>query len=64
MAATGANVVQNVSSLSKLQSLNGICAIYKKCGPTSADVLNSFKEKLLKGRQPCMRLFIATHTVS
>ncbi|KAL2078036.1 hypothetical protein ACEWY4_025721 [Coilia grayii] len=47
MAAKGANVVQNVG-LSKLQSLNGILAIYKKCGPTSADVLNSFKEKLLK----------------
>ncbi|KAG5262622.1 hypothetical protein AALO_G00277040 [Alosa alosa] len=48
MATTGANIVQNVSSLSKLQSLNGIFAIYKKCGPTSADVLNSLKEKLLK----------------
>lgn len=37
------------SSLSKLQSLNGLFAIYKKQGPTSADVLNTLKEKLLKG---------------
>ncbi|KAG7226562.1 hypothetical protein INR49_003719 [Caranx melampygus] len=36
------------SSLSKLQSLNGLFAIYKKQGPTSADVLNSFKEALLR----------------
>lgn len=38
------------SSLSKLQSLNGLFAIYKKQGPTSADVLNSLKEALLKGK--------------
>lgn len=37
------------SSLSKLQSLNGLFAIYKKQGPTSADVLNTLKEALLKG---------------
>lgn len=37
------------SSLSKLQSLNGLFAIYKKQGPTSADVLNKLKEALLKG---------------
>ncbi|XP_069564912.1 pseudouridylate synthase TRUB1 [Brachyistius frenatus] len=36
------------SSLSKLQSLNGVFAIYKKQGPTSADVLNTLKETLLK----------------
>ncbi|XP_040922413.1 probable tRNA pseudouridine synthase 1 [Toxotes jaculatrix] len=36
------------SSLSKLQSLNGLFAIYKKEGPTSADVLNALKEALLK----------------
>uniref|UniRef100_A0A3Q2Y9V7 Pseudouridylate synthase TRUB1 n=2 Tax=Hippocampus comes TaxID=109280 RepID=A0A3Q2Y9V7_HIPCM len=36
------------SSLSKLQSLNGLFAIYKKQGPTSADVLNKLKETLLK----------------
>uniref|UniRef100_A0A3Q3J861 TruB pseudouridine (psi) synthase family member 1 n=1 Tax=Monopterus albus TaxID=43700 RepID=A0A3Q3J861_MONAL len=36
------------SSLSKLQSLNGLFAIYKKRGPTSADVLNALKEALLK----------------
>ncbi|KAI3365331.1 hypothetical protein L3Q82_010430, partial [Scortum barcoo] len=36
------------SSLSKLQSLNGLFAIYKKQGPTSADVLNSLKEALLR----------------
>ncbi|XP_044193539.1 probable tRNA pseudouridine synthase 1 [Thunnus albacares] len=36
------------SSLSKLQSLNGLFAIYKKQGPTSADVLNTLKEALLK----------------
>lgn len=42
--------VQN-SSLSKLQSLNGIFAIYKKQGPTSADVLNTLKKVLLKGKR-------------
>ncbi|XP_046902793.1 probable tRNA pseudouridine synthase 1 isoform X1 [Hypomesus transpacificus] len=36
------------ASLSTLQSLNGLFAIYKKEGPTSADVLNSLKEALLK----------------
>ncbi|KAM4715839.1 pseudouridylate synthase TRUB1 isoform 2-T2 [Anableps anableps] len=36
------------SSLSKLQSLNGLFAIYKKQGPTSADVLNTLKETLLR----------------
>ncbi|KAK2815449.1 hypothetical protein Q5P01_025916 [Channa striata] len=36
------------SSLSKLQSLNGLFAVYKKQGPTSADVLNALKEALLK----------------
>lgn len=39
------------SSLSKLQSLNGLFAIYKKQGPTSADVLNALKEALLKGKK-------------
>ncbi|KTG31596.1 hypothetical protein cypCar_00005024 [Cyprinus carpio] len=39
--------VQN-STLSKLQSLNGIFAIYKKQGPTSADVLNTLKKALLR----------------
>uniref|UniRef100_A0A672K7V9 TruB pseudouridine (psi) synthase family member 1 n=1 Tax=Sinocyclocheilus grahami TaxID=75366 RepID=A0A672K7V9_SINGR len=39
--------IQN-SSLSKLQSFNGIFAIYKKQGPTSADVLNTLKKALLK----------------
>uniref|UniRef100_A0A1A8MLU2 Pseudouridylate synthase TRUB1 n=2 Tax=Nothobranchius TaxID=28779 RepID=A0A1A8MLU2_9TELE len=36
------------SSLSKLQSLHGLLAIYKKQGPTSADVLNAFKEALYR----------------
>ncbi|KAB5555588.1 hypothetical protein PHYPO_G00035900 [Pangasianodon hypophthalmus] len=39
--------VNNVN-LTKLQSLNGIFAIYKKTGPTSADVLNTLKQMLLK----------------
>lgn len=39
------------STLSKLLSLNGLCAIYKKQGPTSAHVLNEFKETLLKGKE-------------
>ncbi|KAL7856947.1 hypothetical protein SRHO_G00158460 [Serrasalmus rhombeus] len=39
--------VNNVT-LPKLQSLNGIFAIFKKQGPTSADVLNTLKHKLLK----------------
>ncbi|KAM8837816.1 pseudouridylate synthase TRUB1 [Spinachia spinachia] len=36
------------SSLSQLQALNGLFAVYKKQGPTSADVLNKLKEVLLK----------------
>ncbi|KAF4085035.1 hypothetical protein AMELA_G00113070 [Ameiurus melas] len=39
--------VNNVS-LTKLKSLNGIFSIYKKSGPTSADVLNTLKQMLLK----------------
>lgn len=39
------------SSLAKLQSLNGLFAIYKKQGPTSLDVLNTLKEALLKGKE-------------
>ncbi|XP_028990453.1 probable tRNA pseudouridine synthase 1 [Betta splendens] len=42
------NISSSASSLSKLQSLNGMFAIYKKQGPTSADVLNKLKETLLK----------------
>ncbi|XP_033881302.2 pseudouridylate synthase TRUB1 [Acipenser ruthenus] len=37
-----------VQKAAKLQSLNGLFAIYKKAGPTSADVLNTLKEKLLQ----------------
>nr|XP_020467394.1 probable tRNA pseudouridine synthase 1 [Monopterus albus] len=49
MAGTTSNTaLQITSSLSKLQSLNGLFAIYKKRGPTSADVLNALKEALLK----------------
>lgn len=44
----GATTASNVS-LSKLKSLHGIFAIYKKQGPTSADVLNALKMALLKG---------------
>ncbi|XP_039991973.1 probable tRNA pseudouridine synthase 1 [Xiphias gladius] len=40
--------VPTTSSLFKLQSLNGLFAIHKKQGPTSADVLNTLKEALLK----------------
>uniref|UniRef100_A0A3Q2Q911 tRNA pseudouridine(55) synthase n=1 Tax=Fundulus heteroclitus TaxID=8078 RepID=A0A3Q2Q911_FUNHE len=36
------------SSLAKLQALNGLFAIYKKQGPTSADVLNTLKDTLLR----------------
>ncbi|XP_056627633.1 pseudouridylate synthase TRUB1-like [Triplophysa dalaica] len=43
----GVTTVSNCS-LSKLQSLHGIFAIYKKQGPTSADVLNALKMALLK----------------
>ncbi|XDV44348.1 hypothetical protein PO909_012641 [Leuciscus waleckii] len=43
----GVSTLQN-GSLSKLQSLHGIFAIYKKEGPTSADVLNTLKKALLK----------------
>lgn len=40
------------SSLSKLQALNGLFAIYKESGSTSADVLNKLKRALLKGNTP------------
>lgn len=40
------------SSLSKLQALNGLFAIYKESGPTSADVLNRLKRALLMGNTP------------
>lgn len=46
------NSTSLTSSLSKLQSLNGLFAIYKKPGPTSADVLNKLKKTLLKGKPP------------
>jgi len=52
----GVSTLQN-GSLSKLQSLHGIFAIYKKEGPTSADVLNTLKKALLKGRCVFMLLF-------
>ncbi|XP_076005757.1 pseudouridylate synthase TRUB1 [Genypterus blacodes] len=42
------SVAPLTSSLSKLQAVNGLFAVYKKQGPTSADVLNSLKEALLK----------------
>ncbi|XP_028845018.1 pseudouridylate synthase TRUB1 [Denticeps clupeoides] len=45
MAVTGAS---HSGNLSKLQALNGMFAIYKKQGPTSADVLYSLKERLMK----------------
>ncbi|XP_026171404.1 pseudouridylate synthase TRUB1 [Mastacembelus armatus] len=49
MAAKMSNTTTSVSStLSKLQSLNGLFAIYKKQGPTSTDVLNTLKKALLK----------------
>ncbi|XP_030611076.1 pseudouridylate synthase TRUB1 [Archocentrus centrarchus] len=49
MAGNISNIVTPISSsLSELQALNGLFAIYKKRGPTSADVLNVLKEALLK----------------
>ncbi|KAM6896913.1 pseudouridylate synthase TRUB1 [Xenentodon cancila] len=36
------------SSVSRLQALHGLLAVYKKPGPTSAEVLNTLKETLLK----------------
>ncbi|XP_061564211.1 probable tRNA pseudouridine synthase 1 [Cololabis saira] len=36
------------SSLARLQALHGLFAVYKKPGPTSAEVLNELKEALLK----------------
>ncbi|XP_005995377.2 probable tRNA pseudouridine synthase 1 [Latimeria chalumnae] len=36
------------STATKLQSLSGLFAIYKPKGPTSADVLNKLKEKLME----------------
>lgn len=50
MAGSVSNTAPAIaSSLSQLQALNGLFAIYKKQGPTSADVLNVLKEALLKG---------------
>lgn len=46
------------SSLSKLQSLHGLFAIYKKPGPTSADVLNTLKEALLRGKEKLVWCFV------
>ncbi|KAL3051947.1 hypothetical protein OYC64_002049 [Pagothenia borchgrevinki] len=43
-----ARIISSNSSLTKLQALNGLFAIYKKQGPTSANVLNSLKEVLLR----------------
>lgn len=52
MAGNTSSAASKVSSsLVKLQSLHGMFAIYKKKGPTSADVLNALKEALLKGNQ-------------
>uniref|UniRef100_A0AAX7SC92 TruB pseudouridine (psi) synthase family member 1 n=1 Tax=Astatotilapia calliptera TaxID=8154 RepID=A0AAX7SC92_ASTCA len=49
MSGSVSNTVPAItSSLSQLQALNGLFAIYKKQGPTSADVLNVLKEALLK----------------
>uniref|UniRef100_A0A3Q1FHM5 tRNA pseudouridine(55) synthase n=1 Tax=Acanthochromis polyacanthus TaxID=80966 RepID=A0A3Q1FHM5_9TELE len=49
MAGNLSSTVSPVSSsLSRLQALNGLFAVYKKQGPTSADVLNALKEALLK----------------
>uniref|UniRef100_A0A3B3RIJ2 TruB pseudouridine (psi) synthase family member 1 n=1 Tax=Paramormyrops kingsleyae TaxID=1676925 RepID=A0A3B3RIJ2_9TELE len=48
MAAVVTGTVSQRAPLSKLQSLNGLFAVYKKQGPTSADVLNRLKEKLLQ----------------
>ncbi|XP_041671923.1 probable tRNA pseudouridine synthase 1 isoform X2 [Cheilinus undulatus] len=49
MAGNLSNTAAPITScLPKLQSLNGLFAIHKKKGPTSADVLNTLKETLLK----------------
>lgn len=45
------NTAVPLSTSLTLQSLNGLFAIYKKEGPTSADVLNKLKEVLLKGNR-------------
>uniref|UniRef100_A0A8C6TKS3 tRNA pseudouridine(55) synthase n=1 Tax=Neogobius melanostomus TaxID=47308 RepID=A0A8C6TKS3_9GOBI len=42
------NLSNSAVSLSKLQALNGVFAVYKRQGPTSADVLNTLKEALLR----------------
>ncbi|XP_060795905.1 probable tRNA pseudouridine synthase 1 [Neoarius graeffei] len=47
MTANSMAAVNNVS-LVTLQSLNGMFAIYKKVGPTSTEVLNTLKQRLLK----------------
>lgn len=50
MAGPNSSLV--LSSLSKLQALNGLFAIYKESGSTSADALNRLKRALLKGNTP------------
>ncbi|MBN3326520.1 TRUB1 synthase, partial [Atractosteus spatula] len=47
MAGSVGSIV-TAQKAAKLQSLNGLFAVYKKQGPTSADVLNVLKEKLLQ----------------
>ncbi|KAM9715402.1 pseudouridylate synthase TRUB1 [Menidia menidia] len=48
MAGNMGTAAPVTSSLSRLQNLHGIFAIYKQKGPTSADVLNVLKDTLLR----------------
>ncbi|XP_024059583.2 probable tRNA pseudouridine synthase 1 [Terrapene carolina triunguis] len=51
------HVMANPAAAAKLLSLSGLFAVYKPKGPTSANVLNQLKEKLLAeaGIQKCAR---------
>ncbi len=57
-AVIATSMAVHTSSLSKLQSLNGIFAIYKKQGPTSADVLNTLKMVILTGKLGVFLMFV------
>ncbi|KAK7919511.1 hypothetical protein WMY93_010795 [Mugilogobius chulae] len=48
MAGNLSNSAGPISSLTRLQALNGVFSVFKKEGPTSADVLNALKEALLR----------------
>lgn len=52
-ARTGSQAqVSKAALAAKLMSLSGVFAVHKPKGPTSAELLNRLKEKLLAGTRP------------